>query len=438
VTITPTNATYSLTVGCPVFNPLSIIRIVKNNSQMAGDEIHHSYIWDNGNYQSNIQTDFVTFGSGPVSLYIGNSLTDGIPLEGSTIRMRYTKQFGDTAEWEGDKFKYLVSDTLYTEADIDTLTPLLQEASPINNVGPDIYEATFTYSNPTGASYLYLVWDYVEPALECSDTMSIQGEEGTYEFNVSLGDFIGNSEFTFDMGNTPARAEIIWDGNVVADSLFVGDALPNTAFENNIINATGLDEYAYNGFFVLQGLNSVNFDANDIADTTVNRPTTGDGSIGNQVGVVAGYPSGTPLASDGQIRLQFDKTTATPQEVTIRFTSVEPFNNFDLVDISCPTSTENQYQTASEFYSQTWDWKPNLDNSNANSSKVVVAVVNSTWYLWIDTIDKIGNPVVLSTNDANGISLSAIESSFETIMGGDIVNKRDYVALSQEEYFIDG
>jgi hypothetical protein len=438
VTITPTNATYSLTVGCPVFNPLSIIRVVKNNSQMAGDEIHHSYIWDNGNYQSSVQTDFVTFGSGPVSLYIGNSLTDGIPPEGSTIRMRYTKQPGDTAEWEGDKFKYLVSDTLYTEADINTLTPLLQEASPINNVGPDIYEATFTYSNPTGASYLYLVWDYVEPALECSDTMSIQGEEGTYEFNVSLGDFIGNSEFTFDMGNAPARAELIWDGNVVADSLFVGDGLPNTSFENNIINETGLDEYVYNGFFVIQGSNAVDFDASDIADTTVNRPTTGDGSVGNQIGVVAGYPSGTPLASDGQIKLQFNKTTATPQEVTIRFTSVEAFNNFDLVDISCPTSTENQYQTASEFYSQTWDWKPDLDNSNTNSSKVVVAVVNNTWYLWIDTIDKIGNPVVLSTNDANGILLSAIESNFETIMGGDIVNKRDYVALSQEEYFIDG
>jgi hypothetical protein len=438
ITITPNNATYNMNVGCPEFSPLNIIRIVKNTNFMSGDEIHHSYVWDDGNYNSSIQTDFVTFDNGPVSLYIGSSLVNNIPPNGSTIRMRYEKRPGDTAEWEGDKFKYLVSDTLYTESDIDTLNPLLQEASPINNIGADMYEATFTYNNPTGAQYLYLVWDYVEPALDCSDTMSIQGEEGIYEFDVNIGSVIGNSELTFDIGNVPARVEIIWNGNTVADTLFVGDGLPNAGYESNITSVTSLPRYVYNGNFVGQGTESVNFTSSDISDYNSNRPTSGDGSVGNQVGVVGGYPSGTPLASAGDVKLVFNKTSPTPQTATVRITSVESFNNMDLTDISCSTDAKPSFKEATEFYTQTWEWKPDLDNVNTNASSVVVAVVDSTWYLWIDSLDKIGNPVELSTNDSNGVSLSAIETGFETIMGGTIVNKTGYNNVSKEEYFING
>lgn len=436
VTITPTNATYNINIGCPDFVPLNIIRIVKNTEDMIGEEIHHSYTWQNGNYVSNTQTDLVSFGNGPVSLYLSSTLSSNTPPIGSTITMRYEKRPGDTADWIGDKFKYLVSDTLYTESQINALTPLLQESTPVVNVGNGIYESTFTYNNPTGAQYLYLVWDYIEPAIECNGNLFTHGKYSIKEFDVNLGSNIGPAEFTFDMGDIPSRAEVIWDGNVVADSLFVGDGLPNVNYENNITSATSLEKHVFNGNFVFQNNEAVNFTSSDISDYNTNRPTTNDGSVGNQVGVVSGYPSGTPLASAGDIKLMFNKTAPTPTKATIRFTTIGASNNTNLTDVSCPVLSEAVFQEVKEFYTQTWEWTPNANDDIAQSNTVVVASIDKETYLWIDDLKNLGNPIMLSTSDTFGSNMSVLESNFESIVEGTIVSKKDYKSISKEEYFI--
>jgi len=161
--ITPTNATYEVTVGCVATQSLTVIRIVKNTDRVDTQTIHHEYSWAETGHTSPVTTDAFTFDEGPVSLYksvTGNESQGIIPAEGSTVTMKYVKKTGDTADFGTSKFKYLVSNTLYTEAQIGTLAPLLQEATPISTPSTGVNQASFTYTNSSDHQYLYLVWDY--------------------------------------------------------------------------------------------------------------------------------------------------------------------------------------------------------------------------------------------------------------------------------------
>jgi hypothetical protein len=161
--ITPTNATYEVTVGCVATQSLTVIRIVKNTDRVDTQTIHHEYSWASSGHTSPITTDSFTFDEGPVSLYkstTGSESQGVIPAEGSTVTMKYVKKSGDTANFGTSKFKYLVSNTLYTEAQIGTLAPLLQEATPISTPSTGVKQASFTYTNSSDHQYLYLVWDY--------------------------------------------------------------------------------------------------------------------------------------------------------------------------------------------------------------------------------------------------------------------------------------
>jgi len=161
--ITPTNATYEVTVGCVATQSLTVVRIVKNTDRVDTQTIHHEYSWAETGHTSPITTDAFTFDEGPVSLYksvTGSESQGVIPAEGSTVTMKYVKKTGDTADFGTSKFKYLVSDTLYTEAQIGTLAPLLQEATPISTPSTGVKQASFTYTNSSDHQYLYLVWDY--------------------------------------------------------------------------------------------------------------------------------------------------------------------------------------------------------------------------------------------------------------------------------------
>ena len=161
--ITPTNATYSLNVGCVATQDLTVVRIIRNTDKFENQTLHHEYSWAASGHTSPITTDAFTFYDGPVSLYksvTGNESQGIIPAEGATITMKHIQKTGDTAFSAEAKFKYLVSNTQYTEAQIATLMPLLQEATPITNSPANTYQASFTYTNSSDHQYLYLVWDY--------------------------------------------------------------------------------------------------------------------------------------------------------------------------------------------------------------------------------------------------------------------------------------
>ena len=447
ITLTPSTATYELDFGCPIPQELTIIKIVKNTDQMSGQTIHHGYRWSDGAFTSPNAPYAFSFGDGPVSYYDTVTGVEGsgvIPVGGGVVTMSYKKIVGDTADWIADKFKYLVSDTLYTAEDIETLTPLLQEASPIENPDADFYTASFTYSNPSNYAYLYLVWDYVEPEIECTDTLSVTGFEGVYEFLVQLGTKTGPTTLTFNSINIPDRFQIEYNNAIVADSLFVGDSLPNTTYQNQITAATSLPLYEYDGSnFVQNGTTAVSFLASDISDYTTSRPTSGDGSVGNQVGVVGGYPSGTPLASDGDVKLTFNKDYAYPTYIKVIVTGVNGSTQWNITDIDCPSGEESTYITPQKIYHQYWAWVDDVDPLGGGTNGVLVVQYDDIWYLWllpgmggIDTIDSLGFPLSLSSNDENATTLLLLRQDFEQGIGA-VLNSTvpyNYTSLNSNEY----
>ncbi len=164
VTITPDEATYVFISNCVVADPITVIRIVINSPSNEGETIHNNYNWTLNGYTSPTNIDFISLESDGVSLYDSYTAQPSvgvIPAIGSVISMQSEKYSTDSFNFDplANSFKYLVSNTLYTDSQINTLRPLLNEATPILNPVTGKYQSSFTYNNPSGYQYLYLVWD---------------------------------------------------------------------------------------------------------------------------------------------------------------------------------------------------------------------------------------------------------------------------------------
>jgi len=171
-------ATYTLLVNCPVEPEITVVSVVINSPYYAGQTVHNSYNWSLDSYTSPTATDFITMNQNGVSLYNANtgmSSNGVIPAIGSTVKMISNKQTGDTITGGITNFKYLVSDTLYTENDINSLKPELSTATPLLNPSVGNYESSFVYNNPDVLQYLYLVWDYTISA-EMDEAFAYGGE----------------------------------------------------------------------------------------------------------------------------------------------------------------------------------------------------------------------------------------------------------------------
>jgi len=160
--------TLSVEVECVQAASLSIVQIVLTNDYDSGQTINSQYRYVSGSFTSPLQSTFVTFASGTtnplVSLYnittnyVG---TGGFPPAGSTMSLISNKLATDTFVFNPatDKFRYLVSNTLYnnTTANINSLLALTTIATPNQGGGSNNY-ANFTV--PALQTYLYLVWDF--------------------------------------------------------------------------------------------------------------------------------------------------------------------------------------------------------------------------------------------------------------------------------------
>ena len=345
VTVTPSEeSTFTIKANCIADKSLTIVHIVKNTDEMNEKIIHHEYQWASGTYSSPVYQQEITFGDGPVSYYrraTGIVSQDEFPVDGSTIRLRYAPQIGDTASWEADRFQYHLSDTLYTESEIDLLKPLLTTIAEVPSSNPVNVQGEFTYSNPTSKQYLYLVYDYVSPVIECGVSVNTTAAgTGAYEMRSDLGTDIGFVTVGFEGYNTPTRLQLVYDGSIVADSLFIGDVLPDATQEGLITSLSTLDTYNYNGStYDLSNSESVTYTSADIAVSDGSElRSSGDGT--GQTGVVADFPSPTAKASDGSVKLKFLKSTSLPTEMTIRVITANGTNNWSMNGVTCPSRAQ--------------------------------------------------------------------------------------------------
>lgn len=176
------------------------------------------------------------------------------------------------------------------------------------------------------------------PTISCNQTVSLTNancsEDGIFETYVNVGNNTGNVTVTFTTigsdSTTPYRYQIFWNGNIVADSLFVYDTFgPNTG--NNITGTTTasnfVDKYIY-----FQG-NGNTTCAYPLADWVYNGIQVGK-SYGNssvianssltrsqgtpgQIGVVSTYPTPASASSNPDLQLQFTKFLASPSIIKV-------------------------------------------------------------------------------------------------------------------------
>ena len=169
ITITYTgDISLSILAGCTVSDSLTIVQVVVTNDFEAGKTIHTEYRYTSGAYNSPLQSVLTTFSTSTnnplvsrYSLLTGPIGSGAFPPAGSTLRIISNKLSTDTFVFNPatDKFKYLTSNTLYTNtpANISTLLGLASTATP-NQGGGNINYAQFTV--PALQNYLYLIWDF--------------------------------------------------------------------------------------------------------------------------------------------------------------------------------------------------------------------------------------------------------------------------------------
>ena len=167
-------SSYLILTKCPYESPISVINITYNSPIAADQTIHNNFNWSLGTFNSVYNVDFVILEVDGVSLYheiSGMPSVGVIPAIGSIVKMQSNKLSSDDFIFDETRysFKYLVSNTLYSEGDANIITPLLTTCSPILNPATGRYESSFVYDNPLGAQYLYMVWDYREPDYSALD-----------------------------------------------------------------------------------------------------------------------------------------------------------------------------------------------------------------------------------------------------------------------------
>lgn len=145
---------------------------------------------------------------------------------------------------------------------------------------------------------VYKIGQLIKQAIPCNGVINAGGNAGVYELNLNAGTTIGQMGIKYDAQGIVDRFQIIWDGNIVVDSMYVGDNITNPG------NPTGgliggnynLPEFQYDGVgFVATG--------NNIPVTVV---------------VPGDVANNTTEPTDGSGHITFFKSTAEPTTVTIR------------------------------------------------------------------------------------------------------------------------
>ena len=169
ITSVTDKATYTSLVNCPPVAELTIIQIVLTESSTNGESTHFGYNWSDSNITSPTTSVLANLGlinPSEYTLATGQRSVGVFPYNGTDILMRVNSEFNDTYVFpvpnsNPSPFKYLSSNIEYTQAQINTLIPLLNNVpGPIANPSAGVYQSIINNIDlPIGNQFLYLVWD---------------------------------------------------------------------------------------------------------------------------------------------------------------------------------------------------------------------------------------------------------------------------------------
>lgn len=156
---------------CIVPPIINVVSIVLSDERDLGLTMKSRYKWNNETYNSQFKSYDSIFNETGIALFsseTGASGTIGVPLVDSTVELQSYKGISQTAVFKDlNQLGYLVSNTPYNVSDIDTILGLATFPTVTETISPngDITNKTsFVYSRPSSEQYLYLIWNYRDPA----------------------------------------------------------------------------------------------------------------------------------------------------------------------------------------------------------------------------------------------------------------------------------
>jgi len=167
VTITAVSETISYQIGnvCPIGSELKIVSVIVNDATDIGNNSVNRFQWGSSFLYN---TDDV-FNNAPVSKFLTETGIEGVgkfPLNNSVFTVQAFKDMVTSGEFlvsECNRIGYLISDTVYTQSDINALLSAATylDITETNEVGYyKISSGSFLFARTEPDQLLYLIWDY--------------------------------------------------------------------------------------------------------------------------------------------------------------------------------------------------------------------------------------------------------------------------------------
>jgi len=159
----------SVTANCCDAEPLTIVEVVLTNDSESNKTIHTQYRYSIDTFVGPLASNLVLFQSGTSSplvsrynLISGFVGSGGFPPQTSIMRLSTNQISPDDFLFNPsqDKFRYLRTNTLYDNNDVDMQAMILASTIATPNSGTEpLYYADFTVPSSSLGEYLYLIWD---------------------------------------------------------------------------------------------------------------------------------------------------------------------------------------------------------------------------------------------------------------------------------------
>ena len=233
ITITPTGtASFDITPKCPLAPSLIIRQLVLGSPADTGKFIHNEFFWNQSTFTSPVSSELIQLNTDTANIggvYIetsGKSSIGVFPPDGATVTMQSNKKDFDDFVFDPaiHKFRRFVSPFDNPPSAWPTIESNSSDVSPITNPSTGVYQASFTYNNPSNFQYLYMTWDLrtaTSLGLRHGSTTSIaccSGPTDTY-FIDTTSFATATAVFTNDTLHTPATNEFYQIGNTVREQV---------------------------------------------------------------------------------------------------------------------------------------------------------------------------------------------------------------------------
>lgn len=181
IELTPnnTNSTNEITITnvCPIPIPLDVVLVVVGDELDSGKTIQNRFKANLNNFLQYEDTflDAAISKFQTINGFEGKSL---FPAEGDTVTIQSVKRQSHTGSFltsENNKLKYLISNVVYTQANISTLLTAstnLVLTETTQGINQNTFTGSFEFSRTATNQKLYLIWDYSKPPVPIDAVVS--------------------------------------------------------------------------------------------------------------------------------------------------------------------------------------------------------------------------------------------------------------------------